>query len=223
MKTRLHAPSLSQQEAQRIEEAIKTLANHGTQIYDRLNQKVFRFQVGDHQLIAKEYQFKSPSRILAALLHHSRARRSFHIGTDFLTADIPTPRPIFLIEHGHPYYKQATLVTEYFDGPTLHHFLESGHSPPPSLAHGISQIFRKLLASRLRHGDFHSRNLLINSDHEISLIDLDGARRRFSRRQTLRNLRTDRDRLLHSLADHPDFQAKLIALLGAPNTPFPKL
>ncbi len=223
MKSVVLADSLDHESSLFITEALQDLAAHGTQIYQQKEQTLYRFQVGSLDLIAKHYQIKTLPRTVAAVCGQSRARRSFQAAQRLLKQGIPTPEALFLLEKGPIFPKDAYLVTEYFPGLTLLEFLETENDPPAPVVTAIVDIFRKLLHSQNRHGDFHSQNILVNNERKITLIDLDGARHRFSRTQLRENLQTDRDRLVNSLFAFPDFQARLIETLGEPKSPFPEL
>ncbi|MDF1711734.1 MAG: lipopolysaccharide kinase InaA family protein [Akkermansiaceae bacterium] len=213
------APDLSSDSVAAIQAAVSTLPEGGTKIYDRKNQQIYRLQIGDQHIIAKTYRISSFARILAALLGFSRARRSFRASVLLRQAGIPTPKSLFLIEEGSPFYSASTLVTNFCEGPSLRKFLTDTNPIPPTLADDIKNILIGLKSTKIRHGDFHDRNLLISPDGRPNLIDLDSARKRFSKKTVAHNIQEDRDRLLHSIDYDPDFQATLIEKLGAPGTP----
>ena len=223
MKSVVLANSLDHESSLLITEALKDLSAHGTPIYQRREQTLYRFQVGSLDLIAKHYQIKTLPRAAAAMLGKSRARRSFQAARRLLDQGIPTPDAIFLLEQGRIFPEDAFLVTEYFPGLTLLEFLRNEKDPPAPVITAIVAIFRRLLHSQNRHGDFHCQNVLVNKEEEITLIDLDGARQRFSKARLRKNLQTDRDRLVNSLFAYPDFQTRLIEALGKPKSPFPEL
>ena len=117
------APDLSSDSVAAIQAAVSTLPEGGTKIYDRKNQQIYRLQIGDQHIIAKTYRISSFARILAALLGFSRARRSFRASVLLRQAGIPTPKSLFLIEEGSPFYSASTLVTNFCEGPSLRKFL----------------------------------------------------------------------------------------------------
>lgn len=223
MKSILLAPDLSSESAKTIQTALSSLPQSGSKIYDRKSQIVYRFQVGDLDLIAKIYQIKSPSRTLAAHLGFSRARRSYRASIILREAGIRTPKSLMLIEQGHPVYSTSTLVTNFCEGPSLRKFLQSKTPVPDTLVSDITAILRGLKRNAIRHGDFHDSNLIITPDGRPHLIDLDGVRKRLLKKTVVQNIREDRDRLLLSTAHTPTFQAALIEKLGAPGTPLQNL
>ncbi|MFT6864590.1 MAG: serine/threonine protein kinase [Akkermansiaceae bacterium] len=219
MKSIFLASDLSPEAAHAIEAALSTLSRSGTKIYDRKKQQVYRFQVGSLDLIAKTYEMSSPSRILAAHLGFSRARRSYRASVLLRKAGIQTPKSLMLIEQGRPLYSSSTLITEFCEGPSLQKLLQDRTPLPATLADDIADLLLGLKATKIRHGDFHALNLLISPDGRPILIDLDSARKRFSKKTVAQNIREDRDRLLLSIDYDPDFQALLIEKVGAPGTP----
>lgn len=221
MNSVLTAPDLSPAIAREIEEALPTVVRYGRKIYDRKNQKVFRFRVANLDLIAKTYQVGTASRYLAATLGFSRARRSFRAGQLLLNAGILTPKPLLVKEEGCLLNSSSILITEFLDGTSLREHLKQGLPIPGTLTDDLVGIIEKLAQNNIRHGDFHDGNILIPPDGHPSLIDLDGTRKRFLKKKARQNIREDRDRLLLSLDHAPDFQAALIAKMGAPGSPLP--
>jgi len=219
MKSILCAPDLSPETAESIRNALANLEEEGTKIYDRKKQTVYRFEAGGHDLIAKVYEIKSLSRILAAALGFSRARRSYRASVTLREAGVRTPKSLLLIEEGPFLYTSSILVCEFCDGPSLRHLLDHEEPVPATMADDIHKMLLRMRSINFRHGDFHSLNLLVSDDGKPNLIDLDSARRRFFKSTAIKSIQNDRDRLLNSFKPYPEFHKTLLQQLAPPGTP----
>lgn len=209
MKTTLTDPSLPPDMAAKIKAALPLISESGRLIYDRKEQKIYRFRVEQAQLVAKTYQIKTPSRFVAAHLGFSRARRSFRAGLFLSAAGIRTARPLLLQEKGRFLYSSSVLVTEFCKGLSLEFLLASGQPLPPHLAENIVKVRLKLKNRRIQHGDFHALNIIISPSGLPWLIDLDGTCRCYRKKKADQKHREDLKRLLQSLRKYPDFRNTL--------------
>jgi len=95
---------------------------------------------------------------------------------------------------------KVTLVCSYFEGRTLRDHLRNQVPLPINTADQLIAIFKSLHKAGLRHGDFHTANLLVSPDGEFTLIDLDAMKKQWTSSSELK-LRRDKDRLLKSIED----------------------
>jgi len=219
MKSTLLSSDLTPETGESIRKALANLDQSGTKIYDRKQQQVYRFEAAGLDLVAKVYGIKSFSRVLAAALGFSRARRSFRASVTLRNAGLRTPKSLILIEEGPLLFSSSVLVTEFCEGPSLRDLLDHGKHVPDSMAGDIHEMLHQMSTINFRHGDFHGINLLVSENGKPNLIDLDNARRRFLGGAARRNIENDRDRLLSSFELYPEFRNTLIKQLGAPGTP----
>ena len=154
MNSVLTAPDLPPATARDIQAALPGLTRNGRKIYERKNQRIYRFQAGDLDLIAKTYEIKTISRALAAHLGFSRARRSFRAAVLLRKAGIRTPKPLLLVERGRFLNSSSILITEYCEGPSLRELVQTGEPTPPDLPGDLTEIIEKLARHNIRHGDF---------------------------------------------------------------------
>jgi len=114
---------------------------------------------------------------------------------------ITTPRPLALIERRlGPLRGRAWIVVEYCAGESLAaHFAPFIETDLPALElQAVSDLFGKLAAARVSHGDLKASNLLWH-ENRVCLIDLDATRQHEpSETSYVRAWRKDRTRFLQN-------------------------
>lgn len=143
----------------------------------------------DASLIYKQHYFKGWHESFAALFHYNQANRAWYNGASLLLREIPTPKPLILIEKqigGMPV--TSYLVTERVpEGQPISQFLES--RMPTLTQPERRQLLRELMRQaanllrmmhdrRVTHNDLKASNILVQpGDHptrpRLCLIDLD--------------------------------------------------
>ena len=216
-------PSIAPEEIGEIQEALSDLKSQGSLIYETKGQAIHRFQTKNRDLIAKSYQLNTLAQKAAALFKRSRAHRSFRAGTLFLNADIKTPTPLLLLENGNLTPTSVVLVTEYCPFPALRESIVREDPVHPSTPEKILRLLHQLSNTDCSHGDFHSRNLLVDEDGNPHLIDLDGVKHHTSSTNLSKYIREDRDRFLRSLEPLPEHHQQYSIILGESGSPLPAI
>lgn len=219
MKSVFQGETLPAEDLGAIQTALENLERDAEKIYDRKQQKIYRFKAAGRDLIAKTYRPKSFMKKLVTTCGFSRARRSFRAGLKLRKAGVKTPAPVLLVEHGALLLSHSTLVTDFCEGPSLRDLLETQSPLPDDLGKDLRKILLDFQSCGMRHGDFHTRNLIIHPSGDLFVIDLDNARVRFLNSALQRNLIEDRDRLVGSTEAFPEAHAHLLEHLGKPGTP----
>jgi len=151
---------------------------------------VARVPIGDRTWIVKRYNVKSRGhRLRQSLKRRSRARNAWRNGERLHEAGIPTARPVALLErHWGPVRGVAYLVMEDLGDLDLRRALAT-QAPREDQVRAVVELFRRLAALRLSHGDTKATNFLVHGDR-IALIDLDamGAHPRTFRREQAADL-----------------------------------
>jgi len=152
-----------------------------------------RVEHGGRQLVVKRYNIKNLRHALSRGWRPSRAWHSWREAHRLSFLGIPTPRPLALIEQRcGPLRGRAWLVTEYCSGPSL--------AETPLDMEGmraVGELFRRMAAARVTHGDLKATNLLWNEGRPV-LIDLDAAHQHAREAAFRRAWRRDRARLLRN-------------------------
>ncbi|MBB3190102.1 3-deoxy-D-manno-octulosonic acid kinase [Halomonas cerina] len=138
----------------------------------------------------------SESRYLWTGVERTRAFRELRLTAELFTLDLPVPRPVAagVTRHGLTY--QAALITARILGArALAERLASGEADA-GLLREVGRTVRRFHDAGLDHVDLNARNLLIDHEDRVWLIDLDRCRRRRPGPWRQANL----DRLARSLA-----------------------
>jgi len=173
-----------------------------------------RIEHGGRSLVIKRYNIKSTRHALSRCWRPSRAWHSWVAGHRLQFLGIATPRPLALIERRlGPLRSTAWLINEYSEGESLADRLAHQlDNPPPAELAALGQLFPRLAAMRISHGDLKANNLLWEKGR-ICLIDLDAMQQHASAASFQRAWRKDRARLLRNWPAASALHAALVDLL----------
>ena len=137
---------------------------------------VGKVEVAGRPLVIKRYNIKNFAHWLKRFWRPSRAWHSWREGNRLAFLGIATPKPLAVLETRFFWLRsKAYLVTEYLAGPDIIErfapYVESGEAPEAELE-ALDQLFARLIAERISHGDFKGHNLFWHEDR-WALIDLD--------------------------------------------------
>lgn len=137
---------------------------------------VGKVEVAGRALVIKRYNIKNFAHWLKRFWRPSRAWHSWREGNRLTFLGIATPKPLAVLETRFFWLRsKAYLITEYLAGPDIIErfapYVESGAAPEAELQ-ALDQLFARLIAERISHGDFKGHNLFWQEDR-WALIDLD--------------------------------------------------
>ena len=137
---------------------------------------VGKVEVAGRALVIKRYNIKNFAHWLKRFWRPSRAWHSWREGNRLAFLGIATPKPLAVLEKRFLWLRRrAYLITEYLPGPDIIErfapYVESGAAPETELQ-ALDQLFARLIAERISHGDFKGHNLFWQEDR-WALIDLD--------------------------------------------------
>ena len=137
---------------------------------------VGKVEVAGRPLVIKRYNIKNFAHWLKRFWRPSRAWHSWREGNRLAFLGIATPKPLAVLETRFLWLRsKAYLITEYLAGPDIIErfapYVESGAAPESELQ-ALDQLFARLIAERISHGDFKGHNLFWQEDR-WALIDLD--------------------------------------------------
>lgn len=137
---------------------------------------VGKVEVAGRPLVIKRYNIKNFAHWLKRFWRPSRAWHSWREGNRLAFLGIATPKPLAVLETRFFWLRsKAYLITEYLAGPDIIErfapYVESGEAPEAELQ-ALDQLFARLIAERISHGDFKGHNLFWHGDR-WALIDLD--------------------------------------------------
>ncbi len=154
-------------------------------------------------VIVKRPRARNGWRRLVQMLPPSRSRRGWQVGHALLHRDVPTARPLALVERCFgPLVTDSLLVTELLPGAMdLESFLREKRQEldergwvrlKRDLTRRLVRLMRQLHERGFDHRDCKASNILVlqRPQNELVWIDMDGLRRvgRVSRRQRVRTL-----------------------------------
>ncbi|UFQ00741.1 lipopolysaccharide kinase InaA family protein [Pseudomonas fitomaticsae] len=137
---------------------------------------VGKVEVAGRPLVIKRYNIKNFAHWLKRFWRPSRAWHSWREGNRLAFLGIATPKPLAVLETRFFWLRsKAYLITEHLAGPDIIErfapYVESGEAPEAELQ-ALDQLFARLIAERISHGDFKGHNLFWQEDR-WALIDLD--------------------------------------------------
>jgi tRNA A-37 threonylcarbamoyl transferase component Bud32 len=137
---------------------------------------VGKVQIGARTLVIKRYNIKGFAHWLKRFWRPSRAWHSWREGNRLAFLGIATPKPLAVLEKRFLWLRRsAYLVTDFLPGPDIIErfapYVENGQAPEAELR-ALDQLFARLIAERISHGDFKGHNLFWQADR-WALIDLD--------------------------------------------------
>jgi tRNA A-37 threonylcarbamoyl transferase component Bud32 len=137
---------------------------------------VGKVEVAGRKLVIKRYNIKNFAHWLKRFWRPSRAWHSWREGNRLAFLGIATPKPLAVLEKRFLWLRsRAYLITEYLPGPDIIErfapYVENGNAPESELQ-ALDQLFARLIAERISHGDFKGYNLFWQDDR-WALIDLD--------------------------------------------------
>lgn len=109
---------------------------------------------------------------------HARSWREWRVLSQLFSQGLPVPRPVAArVEVGGFFYR-ADLITELIPGArSLADWLEAG-SQQPAFWHKIGAVIALFHRRGVWHPDLNARNILIDNQGEVFLIDFDQGRLR---------------------------------------------
>lgn len=129
-------------------------------------------------------------------LERTRAFREMHLTAELHELGLPVPRPLAASVTCHGLTYEASLITVRIVGARALADLLLSDDADPALLERVGATVRRFHDAGLDHVDLNARNLLVDSQGKVWLIDLDRCRRRPSGKWQEANL----ERLQRSLA-----------------------
>lgn len=192
----------------KVQSALQRIITHfptdTTTIRDTRGQSVHTAAIPPHKYIIKKYTIQRISSRIIAALHHSRAERSFRAGIKFKQLQIPTPEIHLAHITTSTNPPTAFAIFAHFDGIEMPTFIKQNPDQTQPIISQVAAAIATMAQNKISHGDLHAKNILIDQNAKITIIDLDGVRfHKFNFRHRRRYTR-DRNRLISSTAKHTD-------------------
>jgi tRNA A-37 threonylcarbamoyl transferase component Bud32 len=167
-----------------------------------------RSLVGKHTLpdgtecVLKYYYPKNLAKKINYGLRGSRCMRSWVAARSFDLLGIPTATPIMIHEEKRAagiMLKQSFLACRLAPGIPLHHV--NDQASLREVAAQLKEAFATMASYHISHGDLKANNIIVDNDHKIRFIDLDGAAILSSEKTWPELWQRDRERFLRNWSD----------------------
>lgn len=126
-------------------------------------------------LVLKRFNFRKVLNLVKDLLRPSRAFRAFRKSYHLELAGVPTARVVAAAERRvlGVLLRSYLLMEEIPGATTLQKLLRSAAQPSPTLVREVARLVARLHHEGFTHGDLNERNLVIDGQGRVLLIDLD--------------------------------------------------
>ena len=158
------------------------------------------------ELVIKRYNTKNLWHLIRRNFQTSRAQNSLNMSHRFSEIGIQVAEPMAVIESTFgPFRGRSWFVSRYLENELLLDYLSLPRNVDvlERIRFDITEIFKKLLNSRMSHGDMKATNILVSED-DLLMIDLDAS----SKHQTdffhKKALSKDRKRFLKNWKSNPE-------------------
>ncbi len=172
--------------------------------------------------VAKRYNTKNAWHAVRRCFIRSRASNCWEMSLALQASGLRTADPVAMIEQRFgPLRRRSFYFCEYLTGTSLEKIINPGASQQQldDMCSVFTDMFGKLAAARIAHGDMKFTNLLW-VDNEIALLDLDAAAV-YSAEGYTRAYHKDRDRFLRNWDDLPEFRTQVAAAIPEHPSPMP--
>lgn len=164
-------------------------------------QSVRECTVNGVPYIIKRYLSGSPLGAVRLLCRSTRADNSFKFAGILARHGITTPKHLLVIKNIGLIASTTYLIMEKSRGTAFFDYIQPGSQEelPAEALLNIRKLVQSLQDLDIRHGDLHTRNILIMEDNSVEIIDLDGAT--FSKKGKQKDLRR-LAKALHARTDY---------------------
>jgi len=106
----------------------------------------------------------------------SRPFREFHLLADLHQSGLPVPRPVAALCRHHGLFSTGAIITVRIPSTETLADLLTGAAMSKDDWHSVGSCIRQLHDAGVWHADLNARNILLDSDRKVFLIDFDRAR-----------------------------------------------
>lgn len=136
---------------------------------------VIRVWLDGQWYVVKRYNVQGWWHFLTHCCRRSRAMKSWRNGILLDRFDIPTAKPLAMIEKRIMGLKaQNYVIMQALRGETLDQYLLSSQQPEPVLQQTV-EVLKQLAALKIRHRDLKAPNFIVNNG-AVFILDVDGMR-----------------------------------------------
>lgn len=159
----------------------------------------------DSRWVIKRYNTKNPWHALRRTVRRSRAVNCWEMSEILQRAGVSVPGRIACIEARFgPLRSKSYFINEYIEADNIFTYITGNRDnrEKEAAAQRSIELFEKLQAGSINHGDMKATNILV-SDGELVLLDFDAARSPADKVSFEKGYTKDRSRFLKNWIDHP--------------------
>lgn len=159
---------------------------NGETIKKGKSQEIRRCQIKGRTLVVKCYRAQGLFSAFRILIRLSRPHKSLRYAYFLRNHGIACPAHYLVVARNTLRHARTYLLMERVDGLKLKDYLYSKDplTLPEKTAQAAIDVIISLHAIGLTHGDLHTQNMIVKSETNVQLIDLDNVRKN-RRRQHL--------------------------------------
>lgn len=173
---------------------------------------VIKVTLDGRELVVKRYNMKNIFHHGRRCLRPTRAMQAWRVAQKLKLFRIPTAPPVAFVEHRYLGFRgKSYYVTEYIAGGHVGHFLQRFHANDikiSAMIKRVSLLLKNLFKAGITHGDLKMTNILLDSQEEPCLIDLDGTKQHRSYFQLRKSWHKEIKRFLHNFYSQPVLEEK---------------
>ena len=181
-------------------ESLDKTIEHATLLKDGNTCTVSLTTLAGLALVIKRYNMKSLRHWLSRMWRPSRAAMSWANAHRLRLLDLPTPKPIALLETRYMGLRgKAYFISEYVDAPDLAEAFKTltNQVERAALVKAVVQLCYRLHLLQISHGDFKATNIKVLAGQPV-LIDLDSMQQHRSTYSAHRGHVKDLQRLMQN-------------------------
>jgi tRNA A-37 threonylcarbamoyl transferase component Bud32 len=180
---------------------IEQLMSEGESLKAGNSATVVKVTYGDKTIVIKRYNIKNIWHFMRRCLRQSRAAVSWRNANLLEFINLPTLKPIGFIEKRKGWFRHtAYFISEYQDSEELLHVYQQRQPSEGELAQ-IRTIFELMQQTQISHGDLKAQNLLLDTQNQVALIDLDSMQEHLSFSEFEKAFNKDKNRFLQNWKD----------------------
>lgn len=153
-------------------------ANELGKVIYHIRNTVYRKQIGDYDIVIKQY--RTPhiiNRFVYAHLRKSKAERAYEYAQRLPAMGFLTPAPIATVcEYSCGMLCRSYFISEAIDATDADKLLARGGEDRRRAIDAMAKTLLQLKENGISHPDFNPRNVMLDSDYQPYLIDINRMR-----------------------------------------------
>lgn len=205
----LRHPQLDEEIFQQLMKSHEQAFDSGKRINDKGHQSVSECKIDGRSYIIKRYAASSPLSAIRLLLGRSRVDTSFRYADKLQAHGLAVATHWLVIKHLTASNSRAYLVMEKAPGISMFEYVKPGADLVlhEAAINNAAKLIADLHKQGIAHGDLHTRNLIIDYDNNVKLIDFDNTR------YSMSGVQKDLKRFREAVAVSSSYEPRMVEAL----------